>query len=90
MKRKTHDNDDEKGPPHRYFWHATNRPCLLMTLSADEPHTTMDAVRSVSTQARSAGGATHASCFVALGGGVIGTIAGKEHVAYVAQYSSET
>jgi 3-dehydroquinate synthetase len=55
---------------------ATNRLCLLMTLAADELHKTMDVVRSVYTQARSAGGATHASCFVALGGGVIGNIAG--------------
>lgn len=54
----------------------TGIPCLLVHLDASEHHKTSEAAFSIATQARAAGGGTHQSCFVSLGGGVIGNITG--------------
>ncbi len=51
-------------------------PCLLVPLRATEKAKLMQTALSILYQARAHGGGTHASCFIALGGGLIGNIAG--------------
>ena len=51
-------------------------PCLLIQLRASEKAKLMQTALSVLYQARAHGGGTHASCFIALGGGLIGNITG--------------
>src|SRR5436305_2173322 len=51
-------------------------PCLLIPLRASEKAKLMEAALSVLYQARAHGGGTHASCFIALGGGLVGNITG--------------
>jgi 3-dehydroquinate synthetase len=51
-------------------------PCLLIPLRASEKAKLMQTALSVLYQARSHGGGTHASCFIALGGGLVGNITG--------------
>ena len=51
-------------------------PCLLIRLQASEKAKLMQTALSVLHQARAHGGGTHASCFIALGGGLIGNITG--------------
>src|SRR5205814_1854921 len=51
-------------------------PCLLIPLRASEKVKLMQTALSVLYQARAHGGGTHASCFIALGGGLIGNITG--------------
>ena len=51
-------------------------PCLLITLHASEKAKLMQTALSVLYQARANGGGTHASCFIALGGGLVGNITG--------------
>jgi 3-dehydroquinate synthetase len=51
-------------------------PCLLVALQASEKSKLMQTALDVLSQARAHGGGTHASCFIALGGGLIGNITG--------------
>src|SRR5207237_9046942 len=51
-------------------------PCLLIPLRPSEKAKLMQTALSVLYQARAHGGGTHASCFIALGGGLVGNIAG--------------
>ena len=51
-------------------------PCLLLPLRATEKAKLMQTALSVLYQARAHGGGTHASCFIALGGGLVGNITG--------------
>jgi 3-dehydroquinate synthetase len=51
-------------------------PCLLIPLRATEKAKLMQTALSVLYQARAHGGGTHASCFIALGGGLVGNITG--------------
>src|SRR5437660_5244505 len=51
-------------------------PCLLVPLRATEKAKLMQTALSVLYQARAHGGGTHASCFIALGGGLVGNITG--------------
>ena len=51
-------------------------PCLLVPLRATEKAKLMQTALDVLYQARAHGGGTHASCFIALGGGLIGNITG--------------
>jgi 3-dehydroquinate synthetase len=51
-------------------------PCLLVPLRASEKAKLMQTALSVLYQARAHGGGTHASCFIALGGGLVGNITG--------------
>src|SRR5437016_7836366 len=51
-------------------------PCLLIPLHASEKAKLMQTALSILYQARAHGGGTHASCFIALGGGLIGNITG--------------
>src|SRR5579884_1947194 len=51
-------------------------PCLLVPLRAAEKVKLMQTALSVLYQARAHGGGTHASCFIALGGGLVGNITG--------------
>ncbi len=51
-------------------------PCLLVLLHASEKAKLMQTALSVLYQARAHGGGTHASCFIALGGGLVGNITG--------------
>lgn len=51
-------------------------PCLLILLEVTEQAKTMETALSLAYQARAHGGGTHASCFVALGGGLVGNITG--------------
>src|SRR3989440_1999013 len=51
-------------------------PCLLIPLRATEKAKLMQAALDVLYQARAHGGGTHASCFIALGGGLVGNITG--------------
>jgi 2-deoxy-scyllo-inosose synthase len=51
-------------------------PCLLVPLHASEKAKLMQTALSVLYQARAHGGGTHASCFIALGGGLVGNITG--------------
>lgn len=51
-------------------------PCLLIRLQASEKAKLMQTALSVLQQARAHGGGTHASCFIALGGGLVGNITG--------------
>src|SRR6266566_2559958 len=51
-------------------------PCLLVPLHASEKAKLMQTALSVLYQARAHGGGTHASCFLALGGGLVGNITG--------------
>jgi 3-dehydroquinate synthetase len=51
-------------------------PCLLIPLHASEKAKLMQTALSVLYQARAHGGGTHASCFIALGGGLVGNITG--------------
>lgn len=55
---------------------ATGKPCLLICLEIEESTKTMETALSIATQAREHGGGTHQSCFVSLGGGVVGNIVG--------------
>lgn len=55
---------------------ATGIPCLLVRLTSSEQAKTLDTVLALVAQARAHGGGTHQSCFVSLGGGVTGNIAG--------------
>lgn len=54
----------------------TGTPFLVVQVSASEQQKTLETAMRIVTSARAAGGGTHRSCFVALGGGVIGNIAG--------------
>ncbi len=51
-------------------------PCLLIRLPATEKAKLMQTALDVAYQARRHGGGTHASCFIALGGGLIGNVTG--------------
>ena len=51
-------------------------PCLLVPLRASEKAKLMQTALSVLYQARARGGGTHASCFIAMGGGLVGNITG--------------
>jgi 3-dehydroquinate synthetase len=51
-------------------------PCLLIPLHASEKAKLMQSALDVLYQSRAHGGGTHASCFIALGGGLIGNITG--------------
>jgi len=51
-------------------------PCLLVPLRPSEKAKLMKTALSVLYQARAHGGGTHASCFIAMGGGLIGNITG--------------
>jgi 3-dehydroquinate synthase/2-deoxy-scyllo-inosose synthase len=51
-------------------------PCLFIPLRASEKAKLMQTALSVLYQARAHGGGTHASCFIALGGGLVGNITG--------------
>jgi 3-dehydroquinate synthetase len=51
-------------------------PCLLIPLLASEKAKLMETTLSVLYKARAHGGGTHASCFIALGGGLVGNITG--------------
>jgi 3-dehydroquinate synthetase len=51
-------------------------PCLLILLNASEKVKLMQTALSILYQARAHGGGTHASCFIALGGGLVGNITG--------------
>jgi 3-dehydroquinate synthetase len=51
-------------------------PCLLVPLRASEKAKLMQTALDVLYQARAHGGGTHASCFIALGGGMVGNITG--------------
>jgi 3-dehydroquinate synthetase len=51
-------------------------PCLLLPLQASEKSKLMQTALAVLHQARAHGGGTHASCFIALGGGLVGNITG--------------
>jgi len=51
-------------------------PCRLIPLRASEKAKLMQTALSVLYQARAHGGGTHASCFIALGGGLVGNITG--------------
>jgi 3-dehydroquinate synthase/2-deoxy-scyllo-inosose synthase len=51
-------------------------PCLLIPLRATEKAKLMQTALDMLYQARTHGGGTHASCFIALGGGLIGNITG--------------
>ena len=51
-------------------------PCLLVPLHTTEKSKLMQTALSVLYQARAHGGGTHASCFIALGGGLVGNITG--------------
>ena len=51
-------------------------PCLLIPLRASEKAKLMQTALDVLYQARAHGGGTHASCFIALGGGLVGNITG--------------
>ncbi len=51
-------------------------PCLLVPLCASERAKLMQTALSVLYQARAHGGGTHASCFIAMGGGLVGNITG--------------
>ena len=51
-------------------------PCLLVPLHASEKAKLMQTALSIFYQARAHGGGTHASCFIALGGGLVGNITG--------------
>src|SRR6266699_3769498 len=51
-------------------------PCLLIPLRASEKAKLMQTALDMLYQAREHGGGTHASCFIALGGGLIGNITG--------------
>jgi 3-dehydroquinate synthetase len=55
---------------------ALGVPCLLIPLLASEKAKLMQTALSVLYQARAHGGGTHASCFIALGGGLVGNITG--------------
>lgn len=55
---------------------ATGRPCSLVCLEANEQAKTVEAAMSIALQARAQGGGTHQSCFLSLGGGVIGNLTG--------------
>ncbi len=55
---------------------AVGVPCLLVPLRASEKAKLMQTALSVLYQARAHGGGTHASCFIALGGGLVGNITG--------------
>src|ERR1700724_847665 len=51
-------------------------PCLLIPLHVSEKAKLMQTALDVLYQARAHGGGTHASCFIALGGGLVGNITG--------------
>src|SRR5260370_31688105 len=55
---------------------AVGVACLLGPLRASEKAKLMQTALSVLYQARAHGGGTHASCFIALGGGLVGNITG--------------
>ena len=55
---------------------ATGTPFLLVRLEAREQMKTLETAMRIVTSARADGGGTHRSCFITLGGGVIGNIAG--------------
>jgi 2-deoxy-scyllo-inosose synthase len=55
---------------------ALGLPCLLLTLDTGERAKTMETALALAYQARTNGGGTHASCFIALGGGLVGNITG--------------
>src|SRR5213078_957138 len=55
---------------------ATGIPSLVVRLDAREQAKTMDAALTLAYQARADGGGTHRSCFLALGGGLVGNITG--------------
>lgn len=55
---------------------ATGTSFLLVRLEAHEQMKTLETAMRIVTSARADGGGTHRSCFVTLGGGVIGNIAG--------------
>lgn len=61
-----------------FFEHlkATEVPSLLVRLKASEQTKTLETARSIAIKARMNGSGTHQSCFVSLGGGVIGNITG--------------
>ena len=54
----------------------TGIPCLLLCVEVDEQSKTLEMALSIASQARANGGGTHQSCFVTLGGGVLGNVAG--------------
>lgn len=49
-------------------------PCLLVPLRLSEKATLLKTALSVLYQVRAHGGGTHTSCFIAMGGGLVGTI----------------
>lgn len=51
-------------------------PCLLVPLHPSEKAKLMHTALDILSQARAHGGGTHASCFLALGGGLVGNITG--------------
>jgi 3-dehydroquinate synthase/2-deoxy-scyllo-inosose synthase len=51
-------------------------PCLLLSVEVNEQRKTLETALRIASQARSNGGGTHQSCFVSLGGGVLGNVAG--------------
>jgi 3-dehydroquinate synthetase len=55
---------------------ALGVPCLLLSLDTTEKAKTMETALSLAYKARAHGGGTHASCFIALGGGLVGNITG--------------
>jgi len=55
---------------------ALGVPCLLLPLHTSEKAKLIQTALSVLYQARAHGGGTHASCFIALGGGLVGNITG--------------
>ena len=54
----------------------TGIPCLLLCVEVDEQSKTLEMALSIASQVRANGGGTHQSCFVTLGGGVLGNVAG--------------
>jgi 3-dehydroquinate synthetase len=62
----------------RVFLHLTEAgsPCFLLLVDAQEQSKTLEMAMSIASQARTNGGGTHVSCFVTLGGGLLGNIAG--------------
>ena len=54
----------------------TGTPFLVIRVNAREQQKTLETAMRLVTSARADGGGTHRSCFVTLGGGVIGNIAG--------------
>ncbi len=55
---------------------ALGIPCLLLTLDTSEKAKTMETALALAYKARKHGGGTHGSCFIALGGGLVGNITG--------------